>query len=85
MSSHSLFLGVQVLMMFVFTLLAMNYETWLDSDGLMFLFWLLFTLFSWIGVIFYHYAFYLTMRDNLPRMVKVTLPFLPFVPLFRTL
>jgi hypothetical protein len=56
--------------MLVTTFLAMNYLYWLESEGLLFFFWLLFTVASWLALFYYHYAFYLTMRDNLPRMVK---------------
>lgn len=61
---------IQALMMFFFSFMAMYYQYWLDSDGVMFLFWLIFTIFSFFMLAFYHIAFYLTMRDNLPRMVK---------------
>ena len=57
-------------MMMLFSFLAMNVRYWLDTEGVMYLFWLLFVLASFVGLVFYHYAFYLTMRDNLPRMVK---------------
>jgi hypothetical protein len=61
---------VEAIMMLVFSFLSMFYPYWLDANGIMYIFWLLFTLASVGGFVYYHIAFYLTMRDNLPRMVK---------------
>jgi hypothetical protein len=49
----------------------MNYKFWLDTSGVSFLFWLLWALALFAGFAFYSGAFYLTLRDNLPRNVKV--------------
>eukprot|EP01128_Nolandella_sp_AFSM9_P002544 TRINITY_DN1290_c0_g1_i2.p1 TRINITY_DN1290_c0_g1~~TRINITY_DN1290_c0_g1_i2.p1 ORF type:complete len:165 (-),score=8.29 TRINITY_DN1290_c0_g1_i2:85-579(-) len=61
---------VQFLLIFVFSMGFFNYSWLLDSEGIFYVFWLVLVLLFLVGLVYYTVAFYLTLRDNIPRMVK---------------
>lgn len=61
---------VQFLMILVFSFGFFNYPYLLDSSGIFWMFWFITVLAFFAGLVHYSVAFYLTLRDNIPRMVK---------------
>eukprot|EP01130_Rhizamoeba_saxonica_P010605 TRINITY_DN4362_c0_g1_i1.p1 TRINITY_DN4362_c0_g1~~TRINITY_DN4362_c0_g1_i1.p1 ORF type:complete len:182 (+),score=5.62 TRINITY_DN4362_c0_g1_i1:49-594(+) len=63
---------VQMGMLFVFSIFGCMYNYWWDTEGFFSTaFWGLFSIFSFLSMVYFTVAFYLSIRDNLPRLVKL--------------
>eukprot|EP00029_Vermamoeba_vermiformis_P002136 TRINITY_DN12523_c0_g1_i1.p1 TRINITY_DN12523_c0_g1~~TRINITY_DN12523_c0_g1_i1.p1 ORF type:complete len:188 (-),score=49.12 TRINITY_DN12523_c0_g1_i1:92-655(-) len=63
-------MGVQGGGLLIFTLFALLYRWMLNTTGFFFLVNLIWEIVSWVGMIYFTVALFLSVRDNLPKMVS---------------
>jgi hypothetical protein len=63
-------MGLQVGLLFYFSINAWLWRWMLNTRGFFFLVFLVWELLSWVAYIYFSLAFYLSVRDNLPKMVS---------------
>lgn len=62
---------LQFFMLLTFSILSFSYDFWLEqTTGYTFIIFLTLVIVFFLCLIFFVFAFYITVRDNLPRLVK---------------
>jgi len=60
----------QFLLLYVFSVLALCYNYWLDTTGYLWVAGMIWSSISFIGLAYFMWGLYRSLRENIPRMVK---------------